>query len=80
MTETLFTDKKKYAKALKDFYNFKTKNKPTGLIIVNDEKSIDFLLDGLEVLSCDFVVKTSKELQDKMNVTKSQEIKKDLLL
>lgn len=80
MTESLFSDKKKYSKAVKHFYNFKTKNKPTGLIVVSDEKNIDFLLDGLEVLSCDFVVKTSNELQEKINIAKSQEIKKDLLL
>lgn len=80
MTYTIFNEKKKYAKAIKDFYNFKTKNKPTWLILLNDEKEIDFLLDWLEVLSCDFVVKTNFELEQKLNVVLSKDVKKDLLL
>lgn len=80
MTESIFSEKKKYAKALKDYYHFNTKNKAIGLILLNDESSIDFLLDGLEVLSCDFVVKTKKEFTQKLNVTWSGDIKKDLLL
>ncbi len=80
MTDTIFNEKKKYSKALKDFFKFKTKNKATGLIIVNNEKEIDFLLDGLEVLSCDFVVKTKAQMEEKLNVAASGDVKKDLLI
>lgn len=80
MTETIFAEKKKYSKVLKDYYNFKSKNKATWLILVNNESDIDFLLDWLEILSCDFVVKTSKELKEKINIIKSPEIKKDLII
>jgi hypothetical protein len=62
MSESILTEKKKYSKILKDYYHFNTKNKATGLILLQDEASIDFLLDGLEVLSCDFVIKTKKQL------------------
>ena len=62
MSESILSEKKKYSKILKEYYHFNTKNKPTGLILLQDEASIDFLLDGLEVLSCDFVIKTKKQL------------------
>jgi hypothetical protein len=80
MTDAIFTEKKKYSKILKDFYKFKTKNKAIWLIIVNDEILIDSLLDWLEILSCDFIVKTEKNIKEKTNVAKSSEIKKDLLV
>ncbi len=80
MSESILTEKKKYSKILKDYYHFNTKNKATGLILLQDEASIDFLLDGLEVLSCDFVVKTKKQLWAKLNIVTSWEIKKDLLM
>lgn len=80
MTDNIFIEKKKYSKILKDFLKFKTKNKPTGLIIVKDEKEIDFLLDWLEILSCDFIIKTEKEIKQKLNIISSTDIKKDLLL
>jgi len=80
MIDNIYNEKKKYSKVLKGFFKFKTKNKPTWFIIVNDEKKIDFLLDWLEILPCDFVVKTSKKLQEKINVVKSKELKKDLLV
>lgn len=78
MTESIITEKKKYSKLLKDYFKFKTRNKSIGLIVVSDEKIIDSLLDGLEVLSCDFVVKTEKKLKEKANVVCSKDIKKDL--
>lgn len=80
MTDNIFIEKKKYSKMLKDFFKFKTKNKPTGLIIVKDEAEIDFLLDWLEILSCDFIIKTQKEIQEKLNVVKASSLNKDLLL
>lgn len=80
MTESILADKRKYSKLLKDFYKFKTKNKAIWLIVLEDNKNIDFLLDWLEVLSCDFVVKTEEQLKEKLNVTSSNKIKKDLLV
>ena len=80
MSESIFSEKKKYAKAIKEYYHLNTKNKAIGLILLNDESSIDFLLDGLEVLSCDFVIKTKTEFAQKLNVVASSDIKKDLLL
>ena len=71
MTESILADKRKYSKLLKDFYKFKTKNKAIWLIVLEDNKNIDFLLDWLEVLSCDFVVKTEEQLKEKLNVTSS---------
>lgn len=79
MTDSLFAEKKKYSKIVKDFFKFKTKNKPNWLIILNDKEKIDFLLNWLEILSCDFVIKTEKELL-KQNILWANEIKKDLLL
>lgn len=80
MTDTIFTEKKKYSKLLKDFFKFQTKNKATGLIVVEKSEDIDFLLDGLEILSCDFVVKTQKEFQNRANVVAIADVKKDLVL
>lgn len=80
MTDTIYSEKKKYSKALKDFFKFQTKNKATWLIVVEKSEDIDFLLDGLEILSCDFVVKTEKQLQSKTNVVSTQEVKKDLMM
>lgn len=80
MSENIFTIKNKYSKTLKDCFNFKNKNKPTWLIILNDDQNIDFLLEGLEILSCDFVIKTQKEIEKKLNIISSKDIKKDLLL
>ncbi|MBW7954920.1 hypothetical protein H3C61_03845 [Candidatus Gracilibacteria bacterium] len=77
MTENIFLEKKNNSKILKDF--FKLKNKPTGLIIVENEENIDFLLDGLEQLSCDFVIKTKSEMGKKINIIKTNEISKDFL-
>lgn len=79
MTETIFAEKKKYSKILKDYFKFTTKNKATGLIVLNNAQDIDFLLDGLEILSCDFVVKTQHEMAQKLNVVTAQDVKKDLL-
>lgn len=80
MNENVFIEKKKYSKILKDFFCFKSKNRPTGLIIVNNSEDIDFLLDWLEVLSCDFVIKTEKEIKNKINIINSNKIQNDLLL
>lgn len=80
MSDSIFSDKKKYAKILKEYYHFETKNKPTGLIILNNPSLIEGLLDGLEVLWCDFIVKTSHEFLIKDNVLRIQDIKKDLVL
>lgn len=80
MTENLYAEKKKYSKILKDFLKLNTKNKPTWLILVKDSEDIDFLLDWLEVLSCDFVIKTQKELKEKINIAYTKDVKKDLLL
>lgn len=80
MTETIFAQKKKYSKLLKDFFKFQTKNKAIGLIIVEKSQDIDFLLDGLEILSCDFVVKTQQQLQSRTNVVSIPEVKKDLMI
>ena len=79
-TENIFIEKKKYSKVLKDFFKFKTANRPTWLILVEDNEAIDFLLDGLQILSCDFVVKTEKELKDALNVANSKDVKKELLV
>jgi hypothetical protein len=80
MSENIYTEKKKYWKILKDFFKFTTKNKSIGLILVKDLKNIDFLLDGLEVLSCDFIIKTEQKMKSRSNVLIVPEIKKDLLL
>ncbi len=80
MSESILSEKKKYSKMVKEYYHFNTKHKAIGLILLQDEASIDFLLDGLEVLSCDFVIKTKKQLWEKANIASSSEIKKDLLL
>lgn len=80
MTDTIFAEKKKYSKVLKDFLKLKTKNKPTWLVLVKNTEDIDFLLDWLETLSCDFVIKTEKELKQKVNVFYTKDIKKDLLM
>jgi hypothetical protein len=48
--------------------------------LVEDNEAIDFLLDGLQILSCDFVVKTEKELKDALNVANSKDVKKELLV
>lgn len=80
MTETIFNEKKRYSKILKDFFKFTTKNKPIGLIIIKDDTNIDFLLDWLEILSCDFVIKTQNQIKERLNIVKTNELKKDLLL
>lgn len=80
MTNNLYAEKKKYSKILKDYLKLNTKNKPTWLILVKNTEDIDFLLDWLETLSCDFVVKTEKELKQKVNIFYTKEVKKDLLL
>lgn len=79
MPENILTEKKKYSKILKDYYNFKTKNKAIWLVLVENTDDVDFLLDWLEILSCDFVVKTEKELKQRLNIASSKNIKKDLL-
>lgn len=80
MTDTIYTQKKKYSKILKDFFHFETKNKPTAFILLKNTEHIDFLLDGLEVLSCDFIIQTEKQLKEKINVAYTKNINKDLLL
>lgn len=79
MWDNIFTQKRDTAKLIKWNYKFISKNKPTGLIILNNINSIDFLLDGLEVLSCDFVVKSEKKLKEKLNIAYDNSIKKDLI-
>lgn len=80
MSDNIFIEKKKYSKVLKDFFNFKTKNKATWLIVVKEKEEIDFLLEWLEILSCDFIIKTEKEIQEKINLIKANDLNKDLLL
>jgi len=80
MNDSLFNEKKKYSKALKDYFKFNKKNKATWLILIQDEKIVDFLLDWLEILSCDFVIKTEKEIKNKLNIISTKDIKKDLII
>jgi hypothetical protein len=78
--DNLFVEKKKYSKILKDYLKLNTKNKPTWLVLVKDIEFIDFLLDWLEVLPCDFVIKSERDLKQKINIFYTKEIKKDLFL
>lgn len=80
MNETIFTEKKKFSKMIKDFFGFKTKHKSIGLITLSDPSLVDQLLDGLEILSADFVVKTETHLENKANIVFTTKIKKDLLM
>lgn len=80
MADNLFIEKKKYSKILKDYVHLKTKNKPLWLIVLQETENIDFLLDWLEILSCDFVIKTEKQIKEKWNISSLSEIKQDLLL
>lgn len=78
--EDFYIKKKKYSKILKDYLKLNTKNKPTWLILIKNTEDINFLLDWLESLSCDFLIKTEEELKKKINIFYTKEIKKDLLL
>lgn len=79
MNDRLAIDKKSYSKTLKNFCKFTQKNKSTGLIVLKDEVTIDFLLDWLEELSSDFVIQTQKEYENRWNIFFTSKLKKDFL-
>lgn len=80
MSQTLISTKNKYSKVIKEFYKFQTKNKPLGLIKLTDTSMIDALLDGLEVLLCDFVIEIEQEYENRKNIIFTKNIPSDMLV
>jgi len=77
--DILFREKRKFAKAVKDCYQFQNPARPTLLVVLKDEKLINSLLDGLQILSCDFVVCTEKKFKKYTNIATDSTVKHDLL-
>lgn len=74
----IFNEKRKYSKKLQNFFRFKTNNKVLWLIIVKDKEEVNFLIEGLEILSCNFIIKTENEIQERINLIKTNQISDDL--
>jgi len=77
--DALLREKRKFSKAVKNCYQFQNPARPTLLVVLKDEQVIDTLLDGLQILSCDFVICTEKKLKKYANIVTDSSIKKDLL-
>jgi len=79
MSDSIFAEKRKYSKLIKDFYWFKNKNKPNWLVIIDDFEKVKALTVWLSILPCDFVIKWEFDENKYENIYFSNSIKKDIL-